>query len=83
LYADSCFCARNEIGCQAETCSCWHSSHQSVAKGTTSSKAPSPDEIRARCGNVAGGMYVVDIDAIDAFRNDYLNQLKACPFIIT
>jgi hypothetical protein len=83
LYADSCFCARNEIGCQAETCSCWHSSHQlpSGSKGASSSKAPSPEEIRARCGNVVSGMYVVDIDAIDTFRNDYLNQLKACPFI--
>ena len=88
LYTDTCFCARNGIGCQADVCSCWHSSHsntssksQSGSHNKSSSVAITVQEIQQRCGNNVGGMYVVDDHKIDTFRNDYLNRLKVCPFI--
>jgi Cysteine/serine-rich nuclear protein N-terminus len=88
LYPDACFCARNGIGCQADVCTCWHSSHSSIGsnstksnKASSSSSAITAQEIQQRCGNSVGGMYVVDDHKIDTFRNDYLHRLKVCPFI--
>jgi hypothetical protein len=84
LYTDTCFCARNGIGCQADVCTCWHSSHQNSSSTTgrkKSSTAITVQDIQQRCGNPVGGMYVVDDQKIDTFRNDYLNRLKVCPFI--
>jgi hypothetical protein len=86
LYTDTCFCARNGIGCQADVCTCWHSSHSNTGSNTKSDKKSSSSaitvqEIQQRCGNNVGGMYVVDDHKIDTFRNDYLNRLKVCPFI--
>ena len=81
LYTDTCFCARNGIGCQADVCTCWHSSSRSKSGAHKSSSAITVQEIQQRCGNHVGGMYVVDDHKIDSFRNDYLNRLKLCPFI--
>ena len=71
---DSCECKQAGINCQAESCSCWYDSHQNSNK----KKEPSNAEIQARCGNA---MYVVDLDSIQAFRQNYLEQLRVCPVI--
>ena len=34
-WGNDCVCVRNGIGCQADTCSCWHVSHDVVHHHTT------------------------------------------------
>jgi hypothetical protein len=73
---ESCFCFRNGINCQADTCSCWHDSHVHAKRNSGSNvDALSNDDIRKRCGNPLG-TYVVDMVAIDAYRADTLKQTK-------
>ena len=79
------------MNCQADTCSCWYSSHHNNNSNTSSlsiqqqqqnNNNVSKHTIQQRCGNrTDGGIYVVDSDHIDTFRNDYLHRLKTCPFI--
>jgi hypothetical protein len=69
---EDCFCARNGIDCQADACSCWHDSHVHVKSGD---RVVTDDDIKKRCGN-PHGMYVVDMDGIDEFRNKFLLNQK-------
>jgi hypothetical protein len=71
---DDCFCARNGIDCQADSCSCWYDSH--VHTKATGNGLLSVQEIQARCGNPLG-MTTVDMVAIDSFRNKLLES-KIC-----
>ena len=41
LYTDTCFCARNGIGCQADVCSCWHRRHHLNSTGSSSGSSSS------------------------------------------
>lgn len=70
---DDCECHRNGITCQADTCSCWLASHQ-TSKGKSLTNQVSVNAIKARCGNKYG-MYVVDFDGINKFRNELLCQV--------
>jgi len=69
---EDCFCVRNGIDCQADACSCWHDSHVHAKSGRD---ILSNDEIKNRCGNPLG-TYVVDLDAIDNYRNKILYHQK-------
>jgi hypothetical protein len=72
--SDDCFCARNNMNCQADTCACWWSSHQALrgSKAQDSSMATiRVEEIKERCGN-KNGMYVVDEDEITDFREQFV-----------
>ena len=64
---EDCFCVRNGINCQADACSCWHDSHVHVKRYSDSGPLSNQD-IQTRCGNPLG-MYVVDLDGIDQYRN--------------
>ena len=68
---DDCFCSRNGIDCQADSCSCWHDSH--VHTKSTGNGYLDVHEIQARCGNPLG-MATVDIATIDNFRTDILES---------
>lgn len=79
---EDCFCIRNGIGCQADTCSCWHDSHvntRSSASSVTPSGSTSTEgelsvqDIEQRCGN-RYGMYVVNLDSIDEYRHKILEN---------
>ena len=76
---NDCPCVRNGIGCQADTCSCWLSSHQtnegSKRNNSASSLMPSTSaqEINRRCGN-RHGMYIVDFKRIDTYRRPFVCQ---------
>lgn len=65
-----CFCTRNGIVCQADTCACWLSSHQADKKKELNSQ-PTVAEIQKRCGNKYG-IYTVDFDSINAYREKFL-----------
>lgn len=87
--ADSCPCARNGIECQADACTCWYSSHQTKRHqqqqqqhGSETTMIITPAEIKTRCGNPVAGMYVVDLEKVDAFRSNYLSALQICPEIV-
>ena len=61
---------RNGIGCQADTCSCWHLSHvtNSHKKGSADvGKGVSMEEAKVNCGN-KNGMYLVQVDAESIYR---------------
>jgi hypothetical protein len=64
-WGEDCFCRRNGIGCQAESCSCWLDSHQRKGQAVVKDIYPSVETVRERCGN---NMYAVDLDAIHEFR---------------
>lgn len=73
-----CPCAQNAIVCQADACSCWHTSHltlqqQKILDSDTITLA----DIRTRCGN-RFGMYTVDLDAINNYRRNFLSSLTTC-----
>jgi hypothetical protein len=73
--SDDCPCYHNGIDCQADTCSCWYSSHQTTdlqkkMKAQTDAVV-AVSEIQRRCGNKYG-MYTVDATAIDEFRKKYI-----------
>jgi hypothetical protein len=67
---DDCACVRDGIECQADTCKCWFTSHQSE-KGKKHDDIPSIEKINSRCGN-RFGMYTVDMVKIDDFRSSYI-----------
>ncbi|KAL7486503.1 hypothetical protein ACHAW6_012108 [Cyclotella cf. meneghiniana] len=80
---NDCPCVRSGIGCQADTCSCWHPSHEgaNTAAGSSSKKEHSEarnvvdqdvHEIEERCGNV-NGMYVVNFGKIRRYRERHLS----------
>ena len=71
---ESCFCVRNGIICQADACSCWHDSHVH-AKHSSNCDILSNDDIRKRCGNPLG-TYLVDVNAIDRYRREKINQTR-------
>jgi hypothetical protein len=67
---DDCACVRDGIECQADTCKCWYTSHQSE-KGKKHDDIPSIEKINSRCGN-RFGIYTVDPVKIDDFRSSYI-----------
>lgn len=73
---DDCPCLHNGIACQADTCSCWYSTHQTTdfqkkkLKNEQEDSLISVAELQARCGNKYG-MYAVDTTAIQAWRKSY------------
>jgi len=71
---DDCSCVRDGIDCQADTCSCWLTSHQ-ADKGKNHDDHPSIANIKVRCGNPFG-IYTVDAANIDSFRTSFI-----CPEI--
>jgi hypothetical protein len=70
-WGDDCFCARNGIDCQADACACWHNSH--VHTKSTGGGYLCPADIEKRCGN-PNGMYTVNLDEINAFREKLLSS---------
>ena len=71
-WGNDCPCWRNGIGCQADTCSCWHASHDVGASASTSSaRKQDAAVITSRCGN-PHGMYIVDFDAIAQYRGQHV-----------
>ena len=74
-WADDCACARNGIECQADACACWHDSHVHEKKTAARLKV---DEIQRRCGNTYG-MEVVNIEAIELYREQVLTALVCQP----
>jgi hypothetical protein len=79
-WGNDCPCARNGIGCQADTCSCWHPGHDDVdgkQKKATESLSDHQAELGVRgieelCGNPCG-MYVVDFAKIDSIRRRFIS----------
>ena len=76
-WGNDCPCVKNGIGCQADTCSCWHASHD-VAHGSTTnlhSASETHDQgmevMKSRCGNV-NGMYIVNFEEIAEYRKRYV-----------
>ncbi|KAL9184209.1 hypothetical protein ACHAXT_002295 [Thalassiosira profunda] len=76
-WGNDCPCVRNGIGCQADTCSCWHASHD-VAHGGASGapschtgKEQDAETMKARCGN-SQGLYVVNWRGISEHREKYV-----------
>ena len=84
---NNCPCVVNGLGCQADCCSCWHDSHQTLNQqkkrkdsmgndnDTPSSSLTelSAQAIQQRCGN-RNGMYAVDFDTINAYRKDIIRR---------
>ena len=66
--SEDCFCVRNGLICQGDSCSCWHDSHVHAKHSSGSSEHTlSNADIRKRCGNPLG-TYLVDTEAIDNYR---------------
>lgn len=67
---NDCPCARSGIGCQSDTCSCWHMSHTTHKKdhGASGAENVSPEDAEVRCGN-RNGIYVVDFEKIAKHRD--------------
>ena len=77
-WGNDCPCVRDGIGCQADTCSCWHASHD-VAHNSGNGTASSEDDVemmKSRCGNT-NGLYVVNLDGIAKHRALYVTPTKA------
>jgi len=77
-WGNDCPCVRDGIGCQADTCSCWHASHD-VAHHNGNGTASSEDDVemmKSRCGNT-NGLYVVNLDGIAKHRALYVTPTKA------
>ncbi len=72
-WGNDCPCWRNGIGCQADTCSCWHASHDVGGAGASNSSATKQDTavMTSRCGN-PHGLYIVDFDAIARYRGQHV-----------
>jgi hypothetical protein len=70
-WGDDCACSRNGINCQADACACWHNSH--VNTKSTGGAYLRPADIIKRCGN-PNGMYTVNLDEINAFREKLLSS---------
>ena len=74
-YGNDCICYRNGIGCQLDTCSCWHTSHShsGSSSGNSNDDVPPPnDQVLARCGNKFG-CYIVDFNEIAMHRKKFIN----------
>ena len=67
-YGNDCPCSRSGIGCQSDTCSCWHMSHTTHKKDHGEQENASPADAKVRCGN-RNGIYVVDFDRIAKHRD--------------
>jgi len=87
-WGNDCPCVRGGIECQADTCSCWHASHDvahSSASNSASTSTSSGDPLRkggedvesmkARCGN-KNGMYVVNSEGIARYREQYVTAVE-------
>ncbi|EED89266.1 predicted protein [Thalassiosira pseudonana CCMP1335] len=81
-WGNDCPCFRSGIECQADTCNCWHPSHDVAASNTKSTNKSENTESRnvvdqdvadaiQRCGNV-NGMYVVNFHKIKRHREQYV-----------
>jgi len=76
-YGNDCECFRNGIGCQMDTCSCWHVSHSGGATlHSRKSTIPPKKEILANCGN-KNGCYIVDFDEIHKIRSQFIGPLES------
>ena len=83
-WGNDCPCYRSGIGCQADTCSCWHPSHDGHAgakKQVDNSEARNVvdqdvHDIEQRCGN-ANGMYVVNFGKIQRHREQFIESCKS------
>lgn len=72
-----CSCVRNGINCQMEACGCWLPKSN---QGSQMDETLSTEQIQQACGNQFG-MYVVDIDRIQACRKDVLGAMTTCQFV--
>ena len=76
-WNDDCPCVKSGIGCQADTCSCWHPGHDNVGgsghSSPRNSESNTPEIIRTKCGN-KNGMYVVDFDMIYKYRCQFITN---------
>jgi len=77
-WGKDCPCVRGGIGCQADTCSCWHASHDvvtssndAVSSNSKESGGQDVEMMKARCGN-DNGMYVVNLEEIARYRERYV-----------
>jgi len=73
-----CECFRNGIMCQADTCSCWNPSHNSISgahKKGEDHVVLSNEVIRQNCGN-ENGIYIVDFDGIQKHRDQYIKAVE-------
>jgi hypothetical protein len=72
-YGNDCPCVSSGIGCQSDTCSCWHTSHVlgSHKKHGERGEFADPIEAQQRCGN-KNGIYVVDFGAIRRHRDQFI-----------
>lgn len=72
-YGNDCPCVSSGIGCQSDTCSCWHMSHVlgSHKKHGERGEFADPVEAQQRCGN-KNGMYAVDFGAIRRHRDKFI-----------
>lgn len=73
-YGKDCICYRNGLGCQGDTCSCWHLSHTGHAKKENDFSV-SGEEAKIICGN-QNGIYIVDFSAIDSHRRKFIPALQ-------
>jgi len=74
--APECPCARNALVCQADSCSCWTHPNNSNNNSQQQQQDEMPrtvKDLQAKCGNIHG-MYVVDTEAIRAFRNQMIHS---------
>jgi len=69
-YGNECPCSKSGIECQADTCSCWYTSHV-TASHKKGSDVAIPSEALRNCGN-RKGIYVVDFDAIAVYRDHFV-----------
>jgi len=91
-WGKDCPCVRSGIGCQADTCSCWHPGHDAghsepagVSAGGKDKKEDggsrrvvdeSVEKIERQCGN-PNGMYVVNFGEIRRHREQFVNSVGA------
>ena len=75
-WGNDCPCWRDGIGCQADTCSCWHASRD-VSNAASASKQDAA-VISSRCGN-PHGIYIVDFDAIALSRGQHVTTCIPVP----
>ncbi|KAL7473956.1 hypothetical protein ACHAXS_014295 [Conticribra weissflogii] len=87
-WGKDCPCVRSGIGCQADTCSCWHPGHDvehSKPAGTAGKNEKedggsrrvvdeSVEKIERQCGN-PHGMYVVNFGEIRRHREKFVNAV--------
>ena len=76
-WGNDCPCVRNGIGCQADTCTCWHASHD-VSHGAYDHQHPKIEThdqgvevMKSRCGNI-NGIYIVNFEKIAKCRKQYV-----------